>query len=208
MRIAELSRRTGVPVPTVKFYLREGLLHAGRSTAPTQAQYDGTHEQRLRLVRALVEVAGLSLAAVRRVLSAVDDPPAAAHDLLGAAHGALPPQVPDDVDVTAAGAVVAELGWRIHPGSAPLRQLAAGMAALAAVGMPAGTDVVARYGRALEPVAAAEVAAVPTSSPAAAVAFVVMGTALYEPVLLALRRLAQEHASAQRFGGAAALTPR
>ena len=70
MRIAELSRRAGVPVPTVKYYLREGLLPPGRATAPTQAQYDETHEQRLRLVRALVEVAGLSLAAVRRVLAA------------------------------------------------------------------------------------------------------------------------------------------
>lgn len=25
MRIAELSHRTGIPVPTIKYYLREGL---------------------------------------------------------------------------------------------------------------------------------------------------------------------------------------
>ncbi|CAA9415895.1 MAG: Regulatory protein MerR [uncultured Quadrisphaera sp.] len=200
MRISELSRRTGVPVPTVKFYLREGLLPAGRATAATQAQYDEGHEQRLRLVRALVEVAGLSLAAVRRVVAAVDDPPRTTHELLGAAHEALPPAVADDVDVTAATGVVAELGWRIDPRSAPLRQLAAAIAALEAVGMPAGVEVLARYGRALEPVATAEVAAVPTSSREDAVAFVVVGTALYEPVVLALRRLAQQDASARRFG--------
>lgn len=200
MRISELSRRTGVPVPTVKFYLREGLLPAGRATAATQAQYDEGHEQRLRLVRALVEVGGMSLAAVRQVLAVVDDPPSSAHELLGAAHDALPPAVPDDVDVTAAERVVAELGWRVAPHSAPLRQLAAALAALEALGMPAGPEVVLRYARALEPVAAAETAAVPTSSPEAAVAFVVMGTALYEPVVLALRRLAQQDASARRFG--------
>ena len=131
MRIAELSRRTGVPVPTVKYYLREGLLPAGRATAATQAQYDEGHEHRLRLVRALVEVGGLSLAAVRRVLAAVDDPPATAHELLGAAHEALPPVVSDEVDVTAAAEVVAALGWRVDPRSAPLRQLADAMLRLA-----------------------------------------------------------------------------
>jgi DNA-binding transcriptional MerR regulator len=200
VRIAELSRRAGVPVPTVKYYLRERLLPPGRATAATQAQYDERHEQRLRLVRALVEAGGLSLAAVRRVLAAVDDPPPSAHELLGAAHEALPPAVADDADVTAAAAVVAELGWRVDPRSVALRQLAAAMAALEALGMPAGAEALARYGRALEPVAAAEVAAVPTSSPADAVAFVVVGTVLYEPVLLALRRLAQQDASARRFG--------
>ena len=30
MRIAELSNRSGVPVPTIKYYLREGLLPFGR----------------------------------------------------------------------------------------------------------------------------------------------------------------------------------
>lgn len=201
MRIAELSRRTGVPVPTVKYYLREGLVPPGALTAPTQAQYDEQHEQRLRLVRALVEVAGMSLTSVREVLAVVDDPPASAHELLGVAHEVLPPHPPDDTDVTEAATVVAELGWQVHPGSASLRQLAVAMAALAAVGMPAGTSVVADYGRAVAPLAAREVAGVPTSSAADAVTHVVVGTALYEPVLLALRRLAQQDASARRPDG-------
>ena len=38
MRMAELSRRTGVPVPTIKYYLREGLLPPGERTSPNQAQ--------------------------------------------------------------------------------------------------------------------------------------------------------------------------
>ena len=37
MRIAELSQTTGVPVPTIKYYLREGLLPAGELTSPNQA---------------------------------------------------------------------------------------------------------------------------------------------------------------------------
>lgn len=203
MRIGELSRSTGVSVPTIKFYLREGLLAPGRATSATQAQYDEGHVARLRLVRALVDVAGLALASVREVTAAVDDPPASAHDLLGVAHDALPPRVADDVDTARARDVVDALGWQVFEGSTSLRQLAVAMDALVSVGMPADTGTVLGYGRAVEPVAAAEVAAVPTSSPADAVAFVVAGTALYEPVLLALRRLAQQHASAARFGDAA-----
>ena len=37
MRISELARRSGLPVATVKYYLREGLLPAGEPTAATQA---------------------------------------------------------------------------------------------------------------------------------------------------------------------------
>jgi DNA-binding transcriptional MerR regulator len=40
MRIAELSRRSGVSVPTIKYYLREGLLPPGERTSPNQALYN------------------------------------------------------------------------------------------------------------------------------------------------------------------------
>ena len=53
MRIAELSRDSGVPVPTIKYYVREGLLPPGELTSPNQAQYDASHLRRLRLIRAL-----------------------------------------------------------------------------------------------------------------------------------------------------------
>ena len=73
MRISELSRATGVPVATIKFYLREGLVPEGVRTSPNQAQYDDAHVQRLRLVRALVGVGGLSIAATREVLGHIDE---------------------------------------------------------------------------------------------------------------------------------------
>src|SRR5690625_1515258 len=89
MRISELAEQTAVPLATLKYYLREGLLHPGRSTARTQAVYDGTHVERVRLVRALTESAGLSLGAVRDVLEVLDHPPATRHELLGAAQDVL-----------------------------------------------------------------------------------------------------------------------
>ncbi len=43
----------------------------------------------------------------------------------------------------------------------------------------------------------------PTESADAAVRYVVLGSVLVEPLLLALRRVAQQVASARRFGGSA-----
>ena len=53
IRISELSRRSGVPVPTIKFYIREGILSRGESTAPNQARYSEEHLNRLALIGAL-----------------------------------------------------------------------------------------------------------------------------------------------------------
>ena len=54
----------------------------------------------------------------------------------------------------------------------------------------------------MEQVAAYELATVPTGSAAETVRYVVLGTVLPEPLILALRRMAQQQASARRFGGA------
>ena len=45
-----------------------------------------------------------------------------------------------------------------------------------------------------------EIDNVPTDSPTTAVRYVVLGTVLLEPLILALRRLAEQEASARRFG--------
>jgi DNA-binding transcriptional MerR regulator len=72
VRLAELSRRSGVARSTIKFYLREGLLPAGTPQGRNQALYEERHLERLRLIRALREVAGLSLEVVGRVASELD----------------------------------------------------------------------------------------------------------------------------------------
>src|ERR1700716_801088 len=43
MRMAELSAESGVPVATIKYYLREGLLPPGERTSRNQARYDDVH---------------------------------------------------------------------------------------------------------------------------------------------------------------------
>ncbi|MEX2205191.1 MAG: MerR family transcriptional regulator [Myxococcota bacterium] len=72
MRLAELSRRAGVPPTSIKFYIREGLLPAGAVHARNQASYGTQHLERLELIRALREVASLPLEAVGRVTRELD----------------------------------------------------------------------------------------------------------------------------------------
>src|SRR5437588_12239930 len=93
MRLAELAARSGVPATTVKYYLRLGLLHAGERQSATWSDYDDTHLRRLALIRALIDVAGLPLAAVRRILDVVDDESVPLHQALGTAQWLLSPAV-------------------------------------------------------------------------------------------------------------------
>jgi DNA-binding transcriptional MerR regulator len=72
MRLAELSRRSGVPRSSIKFYLREGILPAGEPLGRNQARYGPLHLERLALVRALREVAGLPLEVIARVTADLD----------------------------------------------------------------------------------------------------------------------------------------
>src|SRR5215468_9178813 len=89
MRVAELSSRSGVSIPTIKYYLREGLLPAGTATSRNQAEYSDDHVKRLRLIRALIDIGGVSVATAREILLVADS--ALLPDLakLGAAQYAL-----------------------------------------------------------------------------------------------------------------------
>ncbi len=200
MRISELARRGGVPLATVKFYLREGLLPAGTAKSATQAQYGEEHVARLGLVRALLSTGGLSIATARAVLAAVDDPAITVHEALGAAHTAIAADGDEDPpDLTEAREHLRRWGWRVHEDSPALAHLARALLALQSAGVDASTELLDRYAHAAGALGTQDVAEVPTTSTAGAVRFVVIGTLLLEPVLLALRRLAQEDASQTRF---------
>ncbi|WP_181957577.1 MerR family transcriptional regulator [Streptomyces paludis] len=90
MRISELSRLSGVPNATIKYYLREGLLPAGRATGATQAEYDESHLKRLRLIRALIGVRGLSVAATKQLLDTLAEGHTDTHHVLGLVFGIWP----------------------------------------------------------------------------------------------------------------------
>jgi DNA-binding transcriptional MerR regulator len=209
MRISELSRVSGVPVATIKFYLREGLVPDGVRTSPNQAQYGDAHVQRLRLIRALVGVGGLSLAATKNVLGHIDQPNGLTLDLLGTAHQAVAPDLPDEVDLAPAVALLRRWGWDTCADAVgkdaetrvddAIGGLAVALAALDDAGFVVEEDRMDTYADAMMQVAQAEIDGLPMDTAGAAVRYVVLGTVLVEPVLLALRRLAQREASAARF---------
>lgn len=202
MRISELSAATGVTVPTIKYYLREGLLPEGERSAPTQAAYGDLHVQRLRVIRALLD-SGVTIAETRRVLEALDTPPEKAHDLLGTAHAAITPPVDDALDLTEAEQLAAGLGWK--PGMCSetvLHAVARALQGLERAGFTVPNAVMPVYLESIRRIADAEIAGVPTESAEDAVRYVVLGSVLVEPLILALRRVAQQVASAERFGAA------
>jgi DNA-binding transcriptional MerR regulator len=206
VRISELAAETGVAVATIKFYLRGHLLHEGALTSPTQAQYDQTHVQRLHLIRALLGPGGLSVAATRELLRHIDDPPESRHHLLGAAHEAVRRPVPNDLDLTPVRSLIDRWDWRIdHSDYGSQAALSEALTALAAAGFELPDTTLDRYAELMGEVAEIEIAGIPTESMEAAVRYVVLGTVLVEPVLLALRRLAQQDASSRRFSPAADL---
>ena len=209
MRISELSRASGVPLPTIKYYLREGLLPPGSLTAPNQADYSDAHLHRLRLVRALMEVGGLGVTAVRAVLDAIADDRLPMRSVVGLAHRALGPAgdsgpVPEEV-VRARAEVdrfLEDLGWQVSPEAPARRSLADALVALWRLGRDVGTEVFRPYAKAADELAAFELASVPTGAPRAeTVERVVVGTVVFEAALAALRRLAQAHHAAIRFRG-------
>lgn len=199
MRISELSRRAGVTVPTIKYYLREGLLPEGERSSATQAAYGERHLERLRVIRALLD-AGVSIAETRRVLGALDDPPASPHLLLGEAHAAITPPADEELDLADAERLVAGLGW--HPGMcdpAVVYAVARALQGLERAGFVVPDAVMAEYLASMRRIADAEIAGVPTESAEAAVRYVVLGSVLVEPLLSALRRVAQQVSSGERF---------
>ncbi len=203
MWMSELSQRSGLPVATIKFYLRDGLLPPGEATGATRARYDDSHVRRLRLIRALVDVAGMRLDAVRAVLAAVDDDTVSMHEALGSAHtrlsenaGAAPPS-PEST--TRVEALLKRSRWRVAPGSAHRQALARALDALASLDHEVSDALLDDYVAAMASVAEREVAdVVADSSRETATQRAVIGTLLLEPVLLAIRRMAQENASARR----------
>lgn len=208
MRISELAEQSSVPVATIKYYLRVGLLHDGRLTAPRQAQYDDSHLGRLRLVRALLGPGNLSVTEAGNVLQQLDDPPDSAHDLLGIAAHAAAALPESSTSHPRADALLEKWGWSVDPEDHDSRsRLEQALRGLEDAGFEPPEGFLDMYASAMGKIAAREVEEVPRGSPAAALRYVMLGTVLVEPLLLALRRLAHQDASARIFSAAPPAVP-
>ncbi|CAA9362608.1 MAG: hypothetical protein AVDCRST_MAG72-2405 [uncultured Nocardioidaceae bacterium] len=203
MWMSELSERSRLPVATIKFYLREGLLPVGESTGATRAQYDDSHVRRLRLIRALVEVAGLRLDTVRAILVAVDDERLPLHEVVGTAHVRLSDDdaavAPTDRSRRRVDGLLRRRRWRVAPENPSRAVLARALDSLDELDQPVPDALLDEYAAAMSRTARREISAVAGFEPDRATEMVVVGTVLLEPVLLAIRRLAQTHVSSVRL---------
>ncbi|MFI8961891.1 MerR family transcriptional regulator [Streptomyces sp. NPDC053493] len=209
MRLSELSARSGVPVATVKYYLREGLLAPGTPVTARQSDYGEEHLRRLRLVRALLTVGGMTVQQARDVLAVAEDPAFGRHERLGVATYMLGPHVepPEPSDPGRAlwdevhgevRALLAELGWRVYEEAPALASLTRAVVTVRSLGYRSGMDSIRRYALAMHPIAEKELAVI-AEYPVLdeAIEATVAYTTLYEPIILALRRLAHEDVSAR-----------
>jgi DNA-binding transcriptional MerR regulator len=199
MQISQLSARTGVPVTKIKHYLREGLLPDGVLTSQTRATYDERHVARLRVIQALTAT-GTSLTEAREVLRALDETESIQGGLLSAVHAAVTPRNSEDLDLSDVETLFADHGWQTECcDPLVLGGVAVALANVKRADFDLPEPLMATYLDALRQIARAELAATPTDSPEAAVRYVVLGTLLVEPLILALRRVAEQIAAAERF---------
>ena len=202
MRLAELCTETGVPPATVKYYLREGLLPVGERISATRAEYGPAHVERLRLIRALVEGADVSIDGVRRIVEAIEHPPPSQHDFFGEAQKAINGPPPDVEVAEETRDVMHHLGWGDREPLA-LVHLQAALDTAARAGFAVTGERLEGYGRALGEVARHDVDALmadpAVQTPSGALRHVAVGTVVTDPVLVAMRRLAQEQESKRRF---------
>jgi DNA-binding transcriptional MerR regulator len=209
MKISELSARTGVTIPTLKFYLREGLLPQGELSSPNQAEYTERHVRRAALIRALREVAGLSIARIATIVGALDHGEAtyevlgAVTDSLGGAQiSALTPaqeEIGHELD-----ALLDTLGLPSRPESLARYQIILAFESIRSMLFPGvPMELLALYARPMIEVARAERSVTPdliAQDPDTAIERAVIGLALFEPIILAFRRLTHEAIMGEEVG--------
>ncbi|MEO5322505.1 helix-turn-helix domain-containing protein [Mesorhizobium sp. CC13] len=85
--IGELARRTGVKVPTIRFYEQIGLIDAPPRTEGNQRRYGKTEVDRLNFIRHAREL-GFEVDQIRELLAMSQEPQASCHqaDSIAKAH--------------------------------------------------------------------------------------------------------------------------
>ncbi|MFD3440002.1 MerR family transcriptional regulator [Streptomyces sp. NPDC058685] len=206
MRISELSRRSGVSTATIKYYLREGLLPPGRATAATQAEYGESHVRRLRLIRALIGVRGLTVSAAKDVLDTISEGNSDTHELLGLVFGVWPAGGKDEgaaeEDHSGVAALVSEMGWKVSEHNPARQVITQTLHTLRSLGMDYDWHDLVPYAELAEKTAVLDLDQLQgPDDPLEKAERAVLLTFLLEPALLALRRLAQEAESTIRHRG-------
>jgi len=205
VRISDLAREAATPLTAVKYYQREGLLPAGEKTAPNQTAYDRRHVERVRLVRALLETGGLSVAVTKQVLAVLDTDDAPLAEVFEVAQYSMTaPRSPEAAASREARDRIADrvtaAGWATTTDNPGHETAARALDGLATIGFDAPDDYLDAYLTAAATAARADVAALQSRDGRDAIAeLMVVGTVLGDPLFAGLRRIAHEDATHDLF---------
>ncbi len=206
MKVSQLCEASGVSLPSIKYYLREGLLPAGERTSANQAEYDESHVERLRLIRALIDVGGLSVATAQKVLAAVDDKSMPLSYIFGVAQYAISdaslydPVDPSSPGVEIVNSTIERMGWMVPPDSPGREGAARIINTYAELGHDHLVEISDEYAQAAELIARSDLRAVGRRAEIGDMAeTVVVGTVLGDGLVASLRRMAQAHVSYEVF---------
>jgi len=204
VKISELSRESGVPVASIKWFKREGLLPDGRARSATMVEYGPDHVKRLRLIKALTTVGGLSIAATREVLVAVDEARSPAQTLKAVSYAMSVPVGARAVTADGEGTgepdaraevddLITDMGWDVDGDSPHVQGLAAVLSEMDRMGVGLPPDALISYARLANSAARLDIQRAATVDDQMALAErAATSLALSGPLLELLRRVAQE----------------
>jgi len=166
-----------------------------------QASYGAVHLDRLRLIRALIDVGGLSVASAHSVLEAIDSD-ASLPEVFKVAQrsvsAAIEPGNLEPADLASIDALLE--GWHVSPENPGRLAAARVLSVFRGVGQTDERGWFARYAEAALLIAAADLDEIESRQGRAAKAeTVVVGTVLGDALISGLRRAAQEHVTSQRY---------
>lgn len=199
MLVSELAERADVPLATVKYYLREGLLPPGDVVGPRRAEYDEAHVQRLRILRLLREIGGVPVSSLRVVMDALDDEGLPIHDVMTLTADVITagpePGAQDASSLAIVDEVIDTMSWAVRPESVDRLRLAALVAALNGPGpLVVNVEVLRYYAGVADQLARTEVRHIDyTRDRAELLEEMITGSVLFGQIFGLLRQMSQEH---------------
>ena len=199
MKISEACAQAGVTSTTLKYYIREGLVPEGERVGTNKTVYTDAHVQRTRLARALIETGGMSVAAARQVLGALDSHTdslayvfeAAQHALRSGSSASTPAS---DRSRDLASDVIASQSWAVTEDNPGFAMVAGALDGFSTIGYTPSSEYLAGYSDAAAAVARADLAALRgRDDPTQIAELMVVGTVMGDTLFAGLRRLAQQH---------------
>ena len=139
---------------------------------------------------------------VRRVLDAIDDESLSWHEAIGSAHTRLAPPVSasgTNAERMRVDALLDRHDWELAEQSQHRDALAGALGSLAALGHPPSDELLDTYADAANLISEHDLEQLQETDRAQAAEHAVVSTLLLEPVLLILRRVAQENSSRRRL---------